>query len=61
MIFGTYIAPKRESIPPTGTEAIPSDYSVFLNLFRPFGKHKTVAVPKVNRQRRKAKRRANKA
>jgi sterol desaturase/sphingolipid hydroxylase (fatty acid hydroxylase superfamily) len=36
MLFGTYIAPERETLPPTGTAAIPSNYSVLKNTIRPF-------------------------
>lgn len=42
MIFGTYVAPRRETMPPTGTTAIPSDYSILTNIFRPFGRHRSV-------------------
>ncbi|MEZ6072651.1 MAG: sterol desaturase family protein [Pirellulales bacterium] len=36
MIFGTYIAPDRKVLPPTGTDTVASDYSVIGNMFRPF-------------------------
>ncbi len=36
MLFGTYVAPKCEVIPPTGTATLASDYSVLMNMVRPF-------------------------
>jgi sterol desaturase/sphingolipid hydroxylase (fatty acid hydroxylase superfamily) len=40
MVFGTYIAPQRGAMPPTGTKAIPSDYSILMNVVRPFLRQK---------------------
>ena len=36
MIFGTYIPPNRTAIAPSGTSDVPSDYSVLMNIVRPF-------------------------
>jgi sterol desaturase/sphingolipid hydroxylase (fatty acid hydroxylase superfamily) len=40
MLFGTYIAPQRDAMPPTGTVAIPSNYSMPMNIIRPFLRRK---------------------
>lgn len=58
MIFGTYVAPRREARPPTGTTAIPSDYSIFANIFRPFGRHKSVEHVEDGPKSRSAERRS---
>ena len=60
MIFGTYIAPSREARPPTGTTEIPSDYSIFINMFRPFLRHKSVEQVEVRPKSRRAERRSKK-
>ncbi len=58
MVFGTYIEPRRDAIPPTGTDSVPSDYSVFMSLIRPFWRKAMPAPAKPSRRAKKPKRRS---